>query len=79
MVFHQACGLDAAAVAKVRAQVRQRVLRACVHRGLLAQRDGDAMGGWAHGGGFALDATVRIEGADRARRERLLRCERIGR
>ena len=35
------------------------------------------MGDRAHGGGFSLDATVRIEGADRAGRERLLRyCAR---
>ena len=77
VVFHQACGLDAAAVATVPAQVRQRVLRAFVRRGLLDQNAADAMGGWAHGGGFSLDATVRIEGADRAGRERLLRyCAR---
>ena len=74
---HQACGLDATAVATVRAQVRQRVLRAFVRHALLDQRDGDQMGGWAHGRGFSLDATVRIEGADRAGRERLLRyCAR---
>ena len=57
----------------MQAQVRQRVLRAFVRRGLLDQRDGDQMGGWAHGGGFSLDATVRIAGADLAGRERLLR------
>ena len=35
------------------------------------------MGGWAHGGGFSLDAAVRSAGADRAGRERLLRyCAR---
>ena len=35
------------------------------------------MGGWAHGGGFSVDAAVCIEGADRAGRERLLRyCTR---
>ena len=35
------------------------------------------MGGWDHGGGFSLDAAVRIGGADRAGRERLLRyCAR---
>jgi hypothetical protein len=66
VVFHEACALDATAVATVQAQVRQRVLRAFVCHGLLAQSDGDEMGGWAHGGGFSLDAAVRIEGADRA-------------
>ena len=57
--------------------MRQQVLRAGVRRGLLDQGDADEMGGWDHGGGFALDAAVRIEGADRAGRERLLRyCAR---
>lgn len=32
------------------------MLRAFVRRGLLAQSDGDTMGGWDHGGGFLLDA-----------------------
>jgi hypothetical protein len=35
------------------------------------------MGQWQHGGGFSVDASVRIEAADRAGRERLLRyCAR---
>ena len=35
------------------------------------------MGAWEHGGGFSLDATVRIEGEDREGLERLLRyCAR---
>jgi Putative transposase len=77
VVFHEACGLAAAAVRQVQARVRQRVLRAFVRRGPLAQSAGEEMGGWAHGGGFSLDAAVRIEGADRAGRERLLRyCAR---
>jgi hypothetical protein len=51
VVFHKAYGPAAAAVTTVRAQVRQRVLRAFVCHGLLAQRIGEEMGGWAHGGG----------------------------
>ena len=31
------------------------------------------MGGWEHGGGFGVDASVCIEGADRPGLERLLR------
>jgi hypothetical protein len=31
------------------------------------------MAGWDHGGGFSLDASVRIEGQDRAGLERLPR------
>ena len=73
VVFHPARGLDAAAVRQVQARVRQQVLRACVRRRLLEHGDAQEMGGWDHGGGFSLDATVRIEGADRAGRERLLR------
>ena len=35
------------------------------------------MGQWAHGGGFSVDGSVRIEAAERAGRERLLRyCAR---
>ncbi len=35
------------------------------------------MGGWEHGGGFSVDASVCIEGTDRAGLERLLRyCAR---
>ena len=35
------------------------------------------MAGWEHGGGFSVDAAVRIEGNDRAGLERLLRyCAR---
>ena len=65
--------LDAAAVLQLPAQVRQRVLRACVRRGLRAPCARDQRGGWAPGGGCALAAAVRSEGADRAGRERLLR------
>jgi len=35
------------------------------------------MARWEHGGGFSVDASVRIAAADRAGRERLLRyCAR---
>ena len=51
--------------------------RVFVRRGLLPGDDARAMGQWAHGGGFSVDASVRIEAADRAGRERLLRyCAR---
>lgn len=75
--FLAATGLDAAAIAKVQAQVRQRILRAFVRRGLIGKGDRDEMMGWEHGGGFSLDASVCIGGADRAGLERLLRyCAR---
>jgi hypothetical protein len=48
-----------------------------VRRGLLPADDAQAMGRWQQGGGFSVDASVRIEATDRAGRERLLRyCAR---
>ena len=77
VVFHAAGGLDAPAVAAVQACVRRRLLRIFVRRGLLPGDDAQAMGQWEHGGGFSVDGSVRIEAADRAGRERLLRyCAR---
>ena len=68
-----ATGLDAAAIAQVQAQVRQRILSAFVRRGLIGKSDRDEMMSWEHGGGFSLDASVCIGGTDRAGLERLLR------
>jgi hypothetical protein len=57
--------------------VRWRLLRTFVRRGLLPGDDARVMAQWQHGGGFSVDASVRIEAADRAGRERLLRyCAR---
>ena len=53
--------------------VRTRLLRLFVRRGLLPADDARAMAQWQHGGGFSVDASVRIEAADRAGRERVLR------
>ena len=75
--FHAAFGLDTAAIAQVQAQVRQRILRAFVRRGLIDKHDRDEMMSWEHGGGFSLDASVCIQDTDRAGLERLLRyCAR---
>ena len=75
--FHTATDLDTAAIAQVQAQIRQRILRAFVRRGLIGKSDRDEMMGWEHGGGFSLDASVCIGGRDRAGLERLLRyCAR---
>ena len=77
VVFHAATGIEADAIAEVQACVRRRLLRVFVRRGLLPGDDAQAMGQWQHGGGFSVDASVRIEAADRAGRERLLRyCAR---
>jgi hypothetical protein len=57
--------------------VRSRVLRHCRRHGLLEPHDTDDMLTWDHGGGFSLDAGVRIEATDRAGLERLIRyCAR---
>ena len=77
VLFHAASGLDANTIAAVQECVRRRLLRVFVHRGLLPEDAARAMAQWDHGGGFSVDRSVRIEAADRAGRERLLRyCAR---
>jgi len=77
VVFHPAAGIDAQAIAAVQAKVRRRLLESFVRRGLHDSDAAHAMQAWQHGGGFSVDASVRIEAADRAGRERLLRyCAR---
>jgi hypothetical protein len=61
----------------VQARVRRRVLHWFATRGYLDKDNAKEMAQWANGGGFSLDASVRIEGHDRAGLERLLRyCAR---
>jgi hypothetical protein len=75
--FIEAEELDADDAEAVQAQVRRRILRAFVRRGLLEKEDRKEMEQWDHGGGFSLDAGVRIEAHDRQSLERLLRyCAR---
>ena len=77
VIFTAATGLDANAIAWVQAQMRRRLLRVFVRRGLLPDDAARAMAQSQHGGGFSVDGSVRIEAADRAGRERLLRyCAR---
>ena len=69
--------LDGQDAEAVQAQVRRRILRAFVRRGILDKEDRRDMEPWEHGGGFSLDASVRIEANDRRGLERLLRyCAR---
>ncbi len=76
ITFHPA-QINEAAIASVQANVRKRLLRAFVARGHLESHDAKDMAGYAHGGGFSVDAGVRIEATDRAGLERLLRyCAR---
>jgi hypothetical protein len=49
----------------VQARVRTHVLRTFVKRGLIDKDDASEMRAWAHDGGFSVDGSVRIEGADR--------------
>ena len=44
-----------------------------VRRGLIDRADAAEMRAWAHDGGFSVDGSVRIEGADRIGLEPLLR------
>jgi hypothetical protein len=75
--FHAATELDEPVITGVQEQVRRRILRIFVRRGLIDQGAANLMGDWGHCGGFSVDASVRIAGADRAGLERLLRyCAR---
>ena len=75
--FHAVAELSEAAILPVQEQVRRRVLKAFVRWGLLEADARDEMLGWQHGGGFSLDASVRIAAEDRDGLERLLRyCAR---
>ena len=75
--FHPASGLDVAAIGEVQTAVRRRLLRSARRRGLLSADDAQVMAEWEHGGGFSVDAEVRIEAHEREGLERLLRyCAR---
>ena len=71
--FVEAGALTPEDLAAVQQQVRARVLRWFPCAGTLDSPDARHMAGWHHGGGFSLDASVRIDGHDRAGRERVLR------
>ncbi len=76
IAFHPASAIDETAVAQVQADLRRRILRAFVGRGLLESCDAKEMLAYQHSG-FSVDAGVLIEADDRAALERLLRyCAR---
>ena len=76
VVFHPASGIDATAVSQVQTDLRRRILRAFVWRGLLESVDAKEMLAYPHSG-FSVDAGVCIDAHDRAALERLLRyCAR---
>jgi hypothetical protein len=75
--FAEAAALTPEDLAALQQQVRARVLRWFARAGHLDPADAQDMAGWHHGGGFSLDASIRIEGPDRSGLERLLRyCAR---
>jgi hypothetical protein len=76
IIFHPATGIDETTVAPVQADLRRRILRAFVGRGLIEKSDAKEMLAYEHSG-FSVDAGVCIEAHDRAALERLLRyCAR---
>ncbi len=76
IAFHPASAIDETAVAQVEADLRRRILRAFVGRGLLESCDAKEMLAYQHSG-FSVDAGVCIEAHDLAALERLLRyCAR---
>ncbi len=81
--FHEATPLTHDLLEGLQHTVRKRVLRRprfawCPARhGLLEPYEAEDMAGWDHGGGFSLDASVRIGATDRDGLERLIRyCAR---
>ncbi len=77
VTFHEATHLSAHDAHRLQRTLQRRVLRLFQRRGLLDDTTIALMLTWQGGGGFSLDASVRIHGADAAGRERLLRyCAR---
>ncbi|NNM05505.1 MAG: IS91 family transposase, partial [Gemmatimonadetes bacterium] len=75
--FHEATGLTHELLEGLQHTIRSRVLRHLRRHGLLEPHDVRDMLSWDHGGGFSLDASVRIEATDRTGLERLIRyCAR---
>ena len=70
VIFHPASGIDAGAVVQVQTDLRRRILRAFVGRGLLENCDAKEMLAYQHSG-FSVDAGVCIQAHDRAALERL--------
>jgi hypothetical protein len=75
--FHEATALTRELLEGLQHTVRKRVLRHFARHGLLEPHEAEDLLSWDHGGGFSLDASVRIEATDREGLERLIRyCAR---
>ena len=67
LCFYPALGLTQERIAQVQEQVRCRVLRVFVRRGLIEPEAARNMRGWDAGGGFSVDGSIRVEAHDRFR------------
>ncbi len=75
--FHESRASEQKWLDEVQTRICRRLLRALTRRGVLESEDAETMANWEHGGGFSLDASVRVESADRPGLEWLLRyCAR---
>jgi len=75
--FFEATELGLEVVEKTGQQIRERVLRYLKKKGLLEPHEAEDMLSWEHGGGFSLDASVKISDWDRDGLEKLARyCSR---
>ena len=75
--FHEATVLTPELLERLQHTIRRRVLRHFARHGLLEPNEAEDMLTWDPGGGFSLDASVRIEATDRTGLERLIRyCAR---
>ena len=75
--FHEATLLTPEHWGELERTVQRRVLRSFRRRGLLEEHAATDMLTWQASGGFSVDASVRVEGDDRAGVERLVRyCAR---
>ena len=71
--FYEAFELTPDHIRQLEPTLQRRVLRYFRRHGLLAELDATGMLTWQGSGGFSVDASVRIEGEDRAGIERLVR------
>jgi hypothetical protein len=75
--FHEASELTSDHTRQLESTLQRRVLRYFRRHGLLDEIDTAGMLTWQGSGGFSVDASVRIQGEDRAGIERLVRyCAR---
>jgi len=75
--LHEATALSPQLQERLQHTIRSRVLRHFRRHGFLEPNEAEDMLTWDHGGGFSLDASVRIEATDRTGLERLIRyCAR---